>query len=201
MDLWSLPKSMPRLGVSLVSDAGMFWWTPNVPVSGGTSIKWCVRFEFGFVSSSSYLKEGWSAMWISWKDGIVRSAIHLSYIAQSQYLCRLVAGSEAAPVGSGILWWPWPMVFLLFFWRGQLMFWLFVSVWYLGSFFVWAAFLPDGDWLLSLQLRKLHLPPSEGNYRLLSTTPLYPRCLSLYVCSSWVVYGMLRCAINHPVHL
>ena len=41
-----LMKFMQRLGVSLVSEAGMFWWTPSVTKSGGNPV-------FGSSSDSS----------------------------------------------------------------------------------------------------------------------------------------------------
>ena len=42
---------MLRLDISLVSEAGIFWWTPSVPICGGPPQVRCVWLEFGLLSS------------------------------------------------------------------------------------------------------------------------------------------------------
>ena len=79
----------------------------------------------------------WSGLWVGregryavcpfwWKalHGSSRSAIHLPSVPQSHYLCLQVTGGEAAPAGSGLLWWHWPIGYVssgsfLFSWRSQ----------------------------------------------------------------------------------
>ena len=46
----------------------------------------------------------WKAVQVS-----SRSVIHLLSVSQSHYLCLQVTGGEAAPAGSGSLWWHWPI--------------------------------------------------------------------------------------------
>ena len=60
--------------------------------------------------------------------------------------------------------WVWiPMVALThwicfhFVWRGQLMFWLLVTLFYFNGSFVWVAFLFAGEWLLSPQFQRVTL--------------------------------------------
>ena len=38
------------------------------------------------------------------------------------------------------------------------MFWPLVSLWYFGGSFIWIAFLFAGEWLMSPQFERLHLP-------------------------------------------
>ena len=48
-----------------------------------------------------------------------------------------------------------------FFSRGQLRFWPLVSLWYFGGSFVWVAFLFAGEYLMSPQFQRVHLPPQH----------------------------------------
>ena len=116
-----LMEYMPRLGVSLVSQARMFGSMPNV---SGSPWSRCVWLEFylslppligGGVWSVS--REDRNAVWSFWwtaVQGSCRSAIHLPFVSQSHYICFQVSGGEAAPVGSGFLWWHWPMHWVCF---------------------------------------------------------------------------------------
>ena len=91
--------------------------------------KWWSTLKSAVFSSSSYsslplLIWGWwgSGLWVGregryavgpfwWKavQGSSRSAVHLSSVSQSHYLCLQVTGGEAAPAGSRFLWWHWPI--------------------------------------------------------------------------------------------
>ena len=122
-----LMKFMPRLAISLVSSAGMFWWTPSVPISGGKpwsllclALVWICLFLLSFVG-------WWSGMWVGregsnavgqfWQkaaQGPCKSAIHLPSVSQSHYLCLQVTGGEAALVASGFIWWHWPIGYAFF---------------------------------------------------------------------------------------
>ena len=55
------------------------------------------------------------------------------------------------------------------FLKKKLWFWPLVLLWYFGSFFVWAAFLFAGEWLLLPQFQWVHLPPQ---HRPISLTPI-----------------------------
>ena len=93
-------------------------------------------------------------------QGSSRSAIHWPSVSQSHYLCLQVTGGEAAPAGSRFLWLTHWECFL-FFWRRQLSFWPLVLLWYFGGFIVWVAFLFAGEWLMSPQFQRVHLPPQH----------------------------------------
>ena len=68
---------------------------------------------------------------------------------------------------SGSCWISIPMLALthwecfLFFWRRQLWFWSLVLLWYFGGFFDWVAFLFAGEWLMSPQFQRVHIPPQH----------------------------------------
>ena len=49
----------------------------------------------------------------------------------------------------------------LFFGRRQLWFWLLVLLWYFSGSFVWVAFLFAGEWPMSPQFQRVHLPPQH----------------------------------------
>ena len=109
---------MPRLCVSLVSEARMFWWTPSVPISGGRP--WSLLYSAQVRIHLFLLLLGQVVVWsVSWSGRQIccrlilmetsRSAIHLPSVSQSHYLCLQVTGGEAAPAGSRFLWWHWPI--------------------------------------------------------------------------------------------
>ena len=122
--LGGLMKFMPRVGVSLVSEAAMFWWTSSVLISGGPP--WTllclarVRIRRFFLSlrGGRGLAEMLSEMLSAHFDGKPSRdlciAIHLPSVSQPHYICLQVTGGEAAPVGSGFLWWPMFPMFPLF---------------------------------------------------------------------------------------
>ena len=163
----------------------------------------CVLLKFGFVSSSSYWGGWWSGLWVGregryavgpfwWKalQGSSRSAIHLPSVSQSQYLCLQVTGGEAAPAS----WISIPMVALthwecfLFFWRRQLWFWPLVLLCYFGGSFVCVAFLFAGEWLMSPQFQRVHLPPQHP---IIDQFPKHPHCQRFLNVWCRFVFGVL----------
>ena len=113
---------MPRLCVSLVSEAWMFWWTVQCPYkwwsiiklavfgsSSDSSLPPLVGAGGGLVCESVDKADMLSAHFDGKVQGSSRSAIHLPSICQSHYLCLQVTGGEAAPAGSRFLWWHWPI--------------------------------------------------------------------------------------------
>ena len=86
-----------------------------------------------------------------------------------------------------------------FFWSGQLMFWPLVSLRYFVGSFVWAAFLFPGEWPMSPQFQRAYISTQWPITDQFFNT--YTLVLSVWCRSSLVVYGMHRCASNHPVRL
>ena len=116
-----LMKFMPRLGVSLVSEAGMFWWTPSVQITGAPprSLRCLalVRIRILLLLLGGVWGDGlvWESVWKAETlsahfDGKQsRGPVDLPSVSQSPYLSLQVTGDEAAPVGSGFTWWHWPI--------------------------------------------------------------------------------------------
>ena len=135
----------------------------------------CVRLRFGFVSSSSYcaggglvcVSVGKADMLSAHFDGKqsrdpvdLPSTCHPSpSVTTFEFRSREVkpllldlnyyGGTD--PLG----------MFPLFFLKGQLRFWPLVSLWYFCGFFGWVAFPFPGEWLMSPQFQRVHLPPQH----------------------------------------
>ena len=112
----------PRLCVSLVSEAGIFWWTPSVPISGGRPWSRLCSAQVRIRLFLLLLQGCWSSLWVGpegryavgpfwWEavQGSSRSAIHLPSVSQSHYIGLQVTRGEAASAKSGFLWWHWPI--------------------------------------------------------------------------------------------
>ena len=119
-------KDMPRLEVSLVSETGMFWWTPSVPISGGlptTRLKdrqclarasssscWCWWrsgvwvFLKGWICYKLFLTP--SSLWILqiWHLLPIRLPVSLPFLQ--------IEGGETALGRSGLLWGHWPIEYV-----------------------------------------------------------------------------------------
>ena len=163
---------MPRLCISLVSEAGMCWWTPSLPISGGRPwSRLCSAQVLPIIGAGGGLV----------CESVGKADMLSAYFDSKQSMDPVDLPSTIAirlpvslPLPSGhVRWsgscWVWiPMVALthhwecfLFFWRRQLRFWLLVSLWYFGGSFVWVAFLFAGEWLMSPQFQRVHLTPQH----------------------------------------
>ena len=56
--------SLMWLGIRLVSEAGMFWWTPTVPTSGGSPLSWLCLALVLFSSLPPHVGE-WVVVWLT----------------------------------------------------------------------------------------------------------------------------------------
>ena len=118
---WSVTRGgpmlyMPRLCISLVSEAGMFWWKPSVPISDG--LPWSllcsslVRIRLFLLS----LAGGGLVCESAYFDGKQSSyPVDLPSVPKFHYRCLQAMGGEAAPAGSGFLWWHWPIGYVTSF--------------------------------------------------------------------------------------
>ena len=171
---------MPRLGVSLVSKAGMFWWTRCVSISGCTpwSLLCLARVRIRLFLLS--LWEG--GVWSVSRSGrqkccrpnlMVNDPVDLPSVSQSHYLClqRLREGG-----GSCWIWIPmvaltnWHWLCFPFLWRGQL-FWPLVWLWYICGSFLLGTFPVCWRVANVTPIPKGPLSSSLANYRPISLTP------------------------------
>ena len=153
----------------------------------------------GLATQTNELLQYYHFLFISQKKNL-RS---LPFVSQSHYLCLQVMGGEAAPVGSGFLWWHWRIGYVSTLseedsWCSGPR--LAVVLWRLLRL---GSFLFAIEWIMSPQFQMAHLPTQ---WPITDQFPLTPRLSKVFerlvrVSLSWEVYGMQRCASNRLVRL